>query len=76
MEKTKTSGYPKKSNLDKLRFLNIAQGSLDECRYYVILSNDLKYVTNDEYLKLDNQGESVVKLLQAYINKITQNTSK
>lgn len=28
---------------DKLRFYNIAQGSLEECRYYLILTNDLSY---------------------------------
>ena len=36
-------GFKKKSNADKLRFYNIAQGSLAECEYYCILSQDLKY---------------------------------
>ena len=30
-------GYKKKSKADKSRFMNIAQGSLEECRYYLIL---------------------------------------
>lgn len=30
-------GFKKKSKLDKMRFMNIAQGSLEECRYYLIL---------------------------------------
>ena len=29
-------GYRKLSKADKLRFFNIAQGSLEECRYYII----------------------------------------
>lgn len=33
-------GYRKLSNADKLRFMNIAQGSLEECRYYILLSKD------------------------------------
>jgi len=37
-------GYPKKGINDKLRFYNISQGSLEECRYYIILSFDLKYI--------------------------------
>ena len=36
-------GYKKLSKADKLRFLNISQGSLEECRYYIILSRDLSY---------------------------------
>lgn len=34
-------GFKKKTLPDKARFLNIAQGSLEECRYYLILAKDL-----------------------------------
>ena len=34
-------GYKKKGKADKARLKNIAQGSLEECQYYLILSNDL-----------------------------------
>ena len=37
-------GYKKLGKADKLRFLNQAQGSLEECRYYIILSKDLNYM--------------------------------
>jgi hypothetical protein len=33
----------KKSNKDKLRLIDIGPGSLEECRYYEILSRDLEY---------------------------------
>src|ERR1700692_3390970 len=36
-------GWRKAGRLDKLRFLNIAHGSLEECRYYLILTRDLGY---------------------------------
>ena len=36
-------GFKKKTKPDKAKFLNIAQGSSEECRYYLILSNDLDY---------------------------------
>jgi four helix bundle protein len=34
-------GFVKRSIPDKLRFLNMAQGSLEESRYYLILASDL-----------------------------------
>lgn len=34
-------GFVKRGVADKLRFLNIAQGSLEESRYYLILASDL-----------------------------------
>lgn len=37
-------GYKKLSKADKLRFFNISQGSLEECRYYCVLSKDLGYI--------------------------------
>lgn len=36
-------GFKKRSRKDKLRFYNIAQGSLEECHYYLILGQDLGY---------------------------------
>jgi four helix bundle protein len=34
-------GFKKRGVGDKTRFLNIAQGSLEECRYYLLLTADL-----------------------------------
>jgi four helix bundle protein len=36
-------GFKRQSRLDKVRFYNIAQGSLEECRYYLRLAQDLGY---------------------------------
>ena len=60
-------GFIKKSEIDKIRFLNIAQGSLEETRYYLILSKDLKYGESEKILPL---LEEVSKLLNAFIKSI------
>ena len=60
-------GFKKAGNADKLRFYNIAQGSLEECRYYLILANDLGYGDTAE-LKADI--ETVSKMLEAYMRAI------
>jgi four helix bundle protein len=41
-------GFKKKGDLDKVRFMNIAQASLEECRYYLILTQDLGYGNTSE----------------------------
>ena len=56
-------GFKKSSRADKARFFNIAQGSLEECRYYLILTRDLKYGTPVEEVML---LEEVSRLLDAY----------
>ena len=59
-------GYKKLSKADKLRFFNIAQGSLEECRNYIILSKDLDYISEDIYYELRNSVEEASKFLNAY----------
>ena len=41
-------GFKKRGRADKARFMNIAQGSIEECRYYLILANDLDYGDSTE----------------------------
>ena len=62
-------GFKKKGLADKVRFLNIAQGSLEECRYYFILAEDLEY---GDSRKLMLHLEEVSKLLDSYAARIEQ----
>jgi four helix bundle protein len=57
-------GFRKKGSADKARFYNIAQGSLEECRYYLILADDLGYA-NTKQLAADL--DEVGRLLDAYM---------
>jgi len=66
-------GLKKYSRHDKIRFLNISQGSLEECRYYVILSHDLKYIDDTEFQYITNMVENVSYFLNNYINAILNN---
>jgi four helix bundle protein len=65
-------GFKKKTKPDKVRFLNIAQGSLEECRYYLILAKDLGY---GETSKLMEKLEEVSKLLEGYLSSILDSGS-
>ncbi len=66
-----SEGYGKKSKIDKLRYFNISQGSLKECSYYLILSKDLKYISN--YSEMNELLTEVAKLIKAY-SKAIQNS--
>ncbi len=60
-------GFKKKSRLDKLRFFNIAQGSLEEVRYYLLLAKDLGYGDSSA---LADDLDIVGKLLEGYMSSI------
>ncbi len=65
-------GFKKRGKPDKLRFLNIAQGSLEESRYYLILARDLGYGDLSESTALLIK---VSKLLEAYSQSILNSDS-
>ncbi len=60
-------GFKKRSKTDKARFMNISQGSLEECRYYLILAEDLGYGDSSPMMV---QLEEVSKLLEGYSRAI------
>jgi four helix bundle protein len=60
-------GFRRKGKADKLRFFNISQASLEETRYYLILTNDLEYADSRKLLgDLDEVG----RILNAYMKSI------
>src|ERR1041385_2315049 len=65
-------GFRRRGKADKARFMNMAEGSIEECRYYLILAKDLGYT--------DTQGlttslEEVSRLLGAYAAAILSSGS-
>jgi four helix bundle protein len=66
-----SEGFGKRTTAEKLRFLNIAQGSLEESKYYLILSRDLRYGDVED---LQVMVETVGKLLAAYQSAISRAT--
>lgn len=67
-------GYKKLSKADKLRFFNIAQGSLEECRDYILLSRDLGYITLDQFNNLHESIENTSVFLNSYCQGIINNS--
>jgi four helix bundle protein len=60
-------GFRKRHRADKCRFMNMAEGSLEESRYYLILAQDLGY---GETHGLMTGLEEVGRLLNGYSSAI------
>lgn len=56
-------GFGRRSTKDFIRYLEIASGSLEEVRYFLILSRDLGYLNGKQHLRLSGQCDGVGKLL-------------
>jgi len=65
-------GFRRRGKADKVRFLNTSEASLEESRYYLILSQDLGY---GETGKLLESLEEVSRLLNAYSKAILDSSS-
>ncbi len=60
-------GFAKRGRADKARFMNIAEGSLEETRYYLFLAQDLGYGNTAELLAMLDE---VSRLLNGYSRTI------
>lgn len=65
-------GYRRNGMKDKLHFLNIAQGSLEECRYYILLSKDLGYIDEEKHQQLNTSIEDASIMLNKYYRGIEE----
>ena len=64
-------GFKKRGLADKLRFYNIAQGSLEECRYYLILARDLGYGDSGSLM---SSLEEISRMIESYSRSIRTST--
>lgn len=58
-------GFKRRGIRDKIRFYNISEGSLEELKYYFILSKNLGYIPSNDNLMA--QAETVGRLLNGFI---------
>ena len=61
-------GFKRRGRAEKIRFYNISESSLEEVKYYFILSRDLGYIGDLEQL-MENAG-IVSRMLYRLIEKV------
>ncbi len=58
-------GFGRRSTKELLQFLTISNGSLEELRYFLILSRDLRYLSPLDFEKLEKDLKAVAQMLEA-----------
>jgi len=66
-------GAKRESAPDYARFLNIAEGSLSETEYLLLLSRDLGYITTEIYEPLQREASEIARMLYALRTKVAPN---
>jgi len=61
-------GQSKNTTKEYLQFLYNARGSLEETRYHLLLSRDLRYLSGSDYEDLELKYEEVSKMLNGLIS--------
>lgn len=63
-------GHSRKSTKEFLQFLSIAKGSLEELKYFIILCSDLKYITVEQQIKIEELTDEVSKILYSFTKNL------
>lgn len=69
-------GYARSFNKEKIQFYMIARGSLTELEYSIDFSLRLKYLSDEQHLKLTSLRNEVGRLLNGFINSIRNETDR
>lgn len=64
-------GFRRRGRPDKARFMDTAQGSLEESRYYLVLAQDLGFAQTQS---LRDSLDEIGRLLDAYAKSIVRNS--
>lgn len=64
-------GYERNHRKEYLQFLFIAKGSLGEVETYLLLAKDLGYLSNSDYLTVDEKRKDTSRLLQGLIKSLS-----
>lgn len=67
-------GSKRQTNTDYARFLNIAEGSLAETEYLLMVSRDLHYLSADAATSVAIEADEIAKMLHSLRRKVIKLT--
>jgi four helix bundle protein len=65
-------GWGRELPSNYLQFLRIARGSLMEAETIILISKNLKYIEDNDYLEINKKVDEVGKILQGLIKSVEQ----
>lgn len=66
-------GKGRASLKEYLQFLSIARGSVEEVKYFLLLSKDLRYLTEEKYHEINDLYDHVGRMLNGLITALRKN---
>ena len=57
------------------QFVGISNGSIGELKYHILLAKDLNYIDLEKYNFLNQEINTISKMLRGLINSLTQKTN-
>jgi len=69
-------GFGRGHTQEFIQMLYISRGSLEETKYFLILSRDLKYIHSQTYQELMCKAEEIGSMLQGLIKSLKQKADK
>jgi four helix bundle protein len=64
-------GFKRKSKKEYAYFISMADGSLEETKYHILLAKDLSYIKEEEYRKLNELCDEIGRMLCGFYKKLT-----
>jgi len=65
-------GQSRNTTKEYLKFLYNARGSLEEVRYFLLLSKDLEFLPSEKYVELENEYTVVSKMLNGLMKSLSK----
>lgn len=63
-------GYKRRTDKDFSHFLNIADTSLEETKYHLLLAHDLEYLSKDKFDELSVMSDEVGRMLAGFQKRL------
>ena len=63
-------GSKRRSNQDFAHFLNMAEGSLSELDYHLLLARDLGYASDDKVAPMRTEADEIARMLHSFRIKV------
>jgi len=65
-------GFKRKSKKDYAHFINIAETSLEETKYQILLAKDLGYIDKNDFDNLGRSCDEIGKMLYRFYENLTK----